>query len=150
MTVTRANIESILVQRTGALMTFAGYAVTVAGSNANLNDPIGYALRQVGYSVASIALVVDADLATIDSDDIDQILDIAELRTLENISGNLDDVDITTGPVKENLSQIAANLEKRMARLQEKINYSYGTGVTATTSSIIHDFAEHNDTDITA
>lgn len=149
MTITRANVEAILVQRCGALMSFAGYAVTVAGSNANLNDPIGYALRQTGYSVASIAAVADADLAVIDDADIDQILDIAEFRTLENVSGNLDDVDITNGPESERFSQVSAALEKRMARLQEKINTAYGSGVTAATSSILYDFAEHDDTDIT-
>jgi hypothetical protein len=148
MTVTRANVEEILVQRCGALMSFAGYAVTVVGSNANLNDPIGYALRQAGYSVASISAVADVDLAAVNDADIDQILDVAEFRTLENISGNLDDVDITNGPESEKFSQVSAALEKRMARLQDKINSAYGTGVTANVGSITFDFAEHDDTDI--
>lgn len=150
MTVTRANLEAILVQRCGGLLSFAGMAVTVAGSNASLNDPIGYALRQTGYTVASITAVADADLASLDVDDLDQILDVAEFRTLENISGNLDDVDITNGPESEKFSQIGASLEKRMARLQEKINNDYGAGVTVETGMITYDFADHDDTDITS
>jgi hypothetical protein len=148
MTVTRANLESILVQRCGGLMTFAGMAVTYAGANASLNDPIGYALRQAGYAVANPASVADSDISTLSSDDLDQVLDIAEFRTLENVSGNLDDVDITNGPESEKFSQISASLEKRMARLQEKINASYGTGVVAEMGTISYDFAEHNETDL--
>jgi hypothetical protein len=148
MTITRANVESIIVQRCGSLMSFAGMAVTVAGANASLNDPIGYALRQSGYTVANIASVADADLSSLDDDDIDMLLDYAEFRTLENISGNLDDVDISNGPESEKYSQIAANLEKRMARVQERIDSSYGAGVVAEVGTISYDFAEHNDTDI--
>ena len=145
MATTRANIEAILVQRCGGLLTFAGMAVTVAGSNASLNDPIGYALRQAGYTVANIAAVSDTDLTSLDTDDLDYILDVAEFRALENISGNIDDVDIQNGPESEKFSQIGANLEKRMARLQEKINSSYGVGVTAEFGTISYDFVQHGD-----
>ena len=57
MTITRANLESILVQRAGGFMSFVGFAVTIAGANANLNDPLAYALRQTGYSVTNITSV---------------------------------------------------------------------------------------------
>jgi len=147
MTVTRANVEAILIQRCGAIMSVAGMAVTVAGSNASLNDPIGYALRQTGYTVANAASVADTDLDDLTDDDLDQVLDIAELRTLENVAGNLDDVDITSGPQSEKFSQLAANLEKRMARLQQRISDMYGSGITAETGLLVYDFVEHNDTD---
>lgn len=147
MTVTRANLEAILVQRCGALMSFAGMAVTVAGSNASLNDPIGYALRQVGYTVASHSSVSDADCASITDDYLDQVLDLAELRTLESVLGNLDDVDITNGPESERFSQLAVSLEKRITRLQDKINYTYGS-VVAEMGYLLHDFAEHNDSGV--
>jgi hypothetical protein len=126
-------------------MSFAGMAVTVAGSNASLNDPLGYALRQSGYTVANIASVADADIASVETDDIDEVLDVAEFRTLENISGNIDDVDITNGPESERYSQIAASLEKRMTRLQQKIYDTYGTGVIAEAGVINYDIAAHGD-----
>lgn len=125
MTITRANLESVLVQRCGALMSFAGMAVTVAGSNASLNDPIGYGLRQSGYSVSDISSVANADVAEIEDAALDMVIDYSEYRTLENISGNLDDVDITNGPESEKFSQIAAQLEKRLARLQSRIDSLY-------------------------
>ena len=149
MTVTRANIESILVQRCGALMSFAGMAITSAGANASLNDPIGYALRQTGYTVGNVANVADSDLATLDVDDLDQILDVAEYRTLENIGGNLDDVDITNGPESERFSQLSTALEKRMTRLEQRITDLYGIASLPETGSITFDFAEHDDSDIT-
>jgi hypothetical protein len=129
-------------------MSFAGMAVTVAGSNASLNDPLGYALRQTGYTVASITSVADSDLASLEVDDIDQILDYAELRTLENIAGNLDDVDITNGPESEKFSQIGASLEKRISRLAANIAETYGAGVTVETGTITYDFAEHGDDEV--
>src|SRR5690242_14586451 len=101
MSLTRANIETILVKRCGPLMTAAGMATTVLGSNADLNDPIGYAVRKAGGSVTSFVAVADADIAGVDELGYDQLLDLAELRTLETILGNLDDVDLRVGPRDE-------------------------------------------------
>lgn len=146
MTVTRYNIETILVHRCGKLMSFAGLSTTKGTRNLDLNDPIGYGLRKTGYTVANPALVSDSDLANLSNDDLDQFLDIAEYRLLENIAGNLDSVDIRTGPYSENLSQIAAQLETRMNRLQMKIENEYGIGGgTFEGGTILLDFAEHNE-----
>jgi hypothetical protein len=145
MTITRANVESILVQRCGRLMSFVGMAVTVAGSNASLNDPIGYAVRQIGYTVANITSVADIDLASIADAELDELLDYAELRTLESIAGNMDAVDITNGPESEKFSQVSTTVDKRLSKLTEKIAASYGTGLEISTSNIINDFAAHGD-----
>jgi len=145
MTVTRANVEAILVQRCGRLMSFVGMAVTVAGSNASLNDPIGYALRQSGYSVANISSVADLDLASVAADDLDMVLDYAELRTLESVAGNMDAVDIANGPEKENFSQAATAVDKRIAKLSEKITLTYGSSVEAEVGNMVFDFAAHGD-----
>jgi len=126
-------------------MSFVGMAVTVAGSNASLNDPIAYALRQNGYSVANIAAVSDTDLAAVVDDDLDAVLDYCELRTLESIAGNMDAVDITNGPEKENFSQVSASVDKRIAKLADKISASYGSGVVATIGSMDYGFAAHGD-----
>jgi hypothetical protein len=153
MTTTRANIEEILIRRCGSLMTAVGFSVTASGAgnpNIDLNDPIGYGLRKAGFTVANIALVSDADIASItgDADELDEVIDIAEYRLLENIAGNLDDVDIKTGQISESLSQLAASLEKRMARLQNKLSSEYGlfVGGSELQAGVIGlDFAEHNE-----
>ena len=146
MTLTRANIEAILVQRCGAYMTAAGMVVTVAGSNANLNDPIGYAVRMSGGTVASYVAVADADILTVDSTDYDKLLDIAELRTLDSVATNLDDVDLTVGPRSEKLNQLALNLQAIMERKATRVEKSYGIGAPLIgTGAIVLDFADHNE-----
>lgn len=147
MTITRANLETVLVQRAGALMTFAGLATDPAdGTNSALNDPIGYALRQAGYGVANIAAVIDSDLAVVNTSDIDKLLDLAEYRLLETIQGNLDDVDSAVGQVRESYGQIGERLEKRLARLQKKIAEAYGLGLSTLQAGVISlNFAEHNE-----
>lgn len=147
MSVTRANVESILVARCGALMEAAGMdGSTIDGTNTDLSDPIGYSLRQAGYTVTNVAAVANADLSGLAADDYDQVFDVAELRTLESVLGNLDDVDIKLGPRSESLSQLAKGLETRIQRLQAKVEREYGVGASVLQAGVIAlDFADHNE-----
>lgn len=140
MSFTRANIESILVQRAGPLMTKAGMATTTAGSNANLNDPIGFGLRQVGYTVADVTLVTDADLTSLAASGLDTFLDYAEYRLLLNISTNLTLVDTKVGQRSESLSQLAAQIERRLTWLSGVLGVGVGT---LTEGVLTYDFAQH-------
>ncbi len=122
MALTRAQFESILLARCGKQLTAASLdGVTANGSNPDLNDPLGFAIRQAGGSVADPSAVADADLSGFAASSYDKLFDLGEYRTLENISGNLDLVDIQEGPHKENLSQLAAQVEKRLARLEKTL-----------------------------
>ena len=85
MALTRANCEAILVARLKLLLEAAGLAVTVTGTNADLNDPICVALREMGESVADISDVADTDLDGVVETDFNELLDRVELRTLETI-----------------------------------------------------------------
>jgi len=146
---TRANLEAILVKRAGGIMAVTSMAVTTAGSNADLNDPIAYALRKSGYTVSNLVLVADADVSDVTDGDLDMVLDYAELRTLETVSTNLAQfVDVTDGPISEKMSQYAASLDKRIAKLSDKITILYSTVVEAEAGSLHFDFAAHNDTDV--
>lgn len=121
MTVTRANLESILVRRAGPLMEAADMAVTVVGTNADLNDPIGFGIRASGGTVADPSLVTDADVATVSTSYFDLFLDRCELRLLENILGNLAMVDITAGPRSEKLSQLAEQVRHKIANIKARL-----------------------------
>jgi hypothetical protein len=125
---TRSDIELELVQRASAWLTAASMAVTYAGANASLNAPIGWAIRQSDGTVAAPALVTDADVATLDSADLDQLLDLAELRTLENVLANYALVDAKAGPVEAKSSQLADRLERRINQLRSWIAQAYGIG----------------------
>ena len=144
MALTRANVEAIQVKRTGPLLTVAGMAVTVAGANADLNDPIGRAVRDLGYTVTDIATVADADVAQVTVARYDEFLLVAELHTWETILGNLDDVDIVVGPRSEKLSQTAELIERKLVRLygQLQLMYNYGLA-TPTAGYITLTIAEH-------
>lgn len=148
MSLTRANVEAILVQRTGPLLTAGGMdGSTITGANASLNDPIGYAVRRLGLTVANLASVADADLSGVSSDDYDQLLDVAEYRTLENILGNLDDVNITVGSRTEALGQLSDQVEKKMDRLAGRIEREYGLGLGTLQAGLISlGFQEQNTT----
>lgn len=129
MSLTRAAIEKILVRRCGALLTEAGLdGTTDDGTNHDLNDPIGWAIRNAGGSVDDVTAVVDDDTARVATDDIDKCLDLAELRTLESISGNLPRVDIESGPFSQKFNQLRVGLEQRIARKRKQVKSDYDFG----------------------
>lgn len=148
MTITRANVEAVLVKRIGPLFTDLGLdGTTVDGTNADLNDPIAYALQRLGYGVSDITNVTDTDLSAVTSDDYAALLDIAELRCLEtayNAAVYL--VNITVGPRSEQLNQKAQGIEKMIAGKRDSIKSDYGIGYgNFTTSTLELDFARHGD-----
>lgn len=146
MAITRANIETILIRRAGKILTAVGLdGTTVSGTNIDLNDPIGFSLRNLGYSVASITNVSDADLAGAGDDEIDQLLDVAELRLLENALQNFDQVTVTVGPRTEDLSDLRDGLEKTITRKREYVSSQYGSGATLEAGAISLDFQQHDD-----
>ena len=86
MALTRANVEAILTKRTSKVMTFVSMdGTTVDGTNADLNDPIGVAIRECGGTTAAPELVTDADVATVVTADLDKLLDIGEYRLIGSI-----------------------------------------------------------------
>lgn len=147
MTITRANLESVLIRRTGRLLTAAGLdGTTVNGSNADLNDPIGQALRQRGFVVVNIASVSDSDVNAAESD-VDAVLVLAELRALESALGNYDLVDTKGGDVQQDLDDLGQRLEKKIARLQKKLADEFGIGLgTLTGGALSLSFQQTMDT----
>ena len=144
MAVTRANVETVLVARVGPLMTKASMdGTTVDGTNADLADPIGWALRVAGYTTADVSDPTSAEVGSAE-DDMDEVLALSELRTMENTLGNLDDVDTAVGPRDEKLSQLAAQLEKMIKFKRVVLEKSYGYGVSAlATGTLTYEFVEH-------
>lgn len=145
MALSRANVESILVQRVGPLMAAAGMAVTATGSNANLNDPIGRAIRALGYTTADVTLVADSDVAQVAVSKYDEFFDLGEYYTLEAILGNYDDVDIIVGPRSERLSQTIGQLENKIAAKLRMLERLYGRGLAIPSGGVITlNIAEHD------
>lgn len=144
MALTRANAEFLTVAWLAPLLEAAGLAVTVAGANADLNGPIGQAIRDLGHTVTSAILVADADVAQITTAQTGEFLDACELHTMNAILGNLDDTDIAVGPRSEKLSQLAMQVERKIKRLLAAMGTAYGYGMaTPDAGYITMDFAEH-------
>lgn len=126
MALTRANVEVILIDRAGPLMAEAGLdGTTEDGTNANLNEPIGWGIRQAGGTTDSVTAVDDDDVSTIGSDDYDKLFDLAEYRLLWNIRGSWANVDLSVGPRRESYSQFAKMLDKSIADKREQIQQDY-------------------------
>ena len=124
-------------------MALVGFATTTAGSNADLDDPLAVSLRKLGRTASTP--VTDGDLSDLPDAQIDEFIDRAELRTLENIAGNIDLVDITVGPRRESLGQLADQCEKAIARLAANIANEFGAGLSElTTGSLTLDFQQES------
>jgi hypothetical protein len=128
MSITRANAEVELVSRASKKMVLVGFAVTVVGTNADLNGPLATALRKMGLTASST--VSDGDLAALEAEQIDEFYDRAELRLLENIVGNIDLTDIQVGQRRESLGQLADQVEKALTRLTARVEKEYGVGLS--------------------
>jgi hypothetical protein len=123
---TRAAAEAELIARAGTWMTAAGLdGVTVDGTNASLDSPLGYALRAVA-----------ADAVTdVGTSDLDMLYDIAEWRLLENIVQNYKKVDGKAGPVEGKADQLGQRMERRLSQMRTFVQATYGIGGTSSTLS---------------
>lgn len=137
MTITRAQVETLLIKRVGTLFTELGLDGTSAqGYNADLNDPIGYGIRQCGEKVSDLTAVADSDLSSIT--EYDKLLDFAELRALRTaltVARRL--VTIQEGPHREDLSDLATGLQTDIAAKQAEISEAYGLGVAQLEAGVL-------------
>ena len=106
MAFTLVQIETVLVSRTEKALVEADFATTVDGSNADLMDPIRFAISQVGLAFPTDPTsLADADISGLTEADFDEFLDYAEYRLLQNIIKNLPEVDVRIGHRQEEFSQ---------------------------------------------
>lgn len=132
MAITRADVEKVLIRRVGKTLTECGLdGATNDGSNADLVDPIGYALRFLGITPASIAGVEDADLVTVADVQADALLDVSEWRVLQSALSNYTAVDFSVGPRSEKYDQLRAGIEAAIKRKSDYITATHGAGAMA-------------------
>jgi len=148
MSVTRANVEAVLVKRSGQLLQAAGMdGTTATGSNTDLNDPIGGAIRRLGYATASMALVTDADCAQVPDDKLDALLDLAEVRCLENVITHLDDAMVYSGSGSSRMSSRVRQIQAMVDRKRNYVEREHKLGLgKLEPGSILFDFVEQSTT----
>jgi len=137
---TRAEAEQETVSRLSGFMSAVGMAVTYAGSNSDLNSPIGWAVRTAGGTVGDISNVTDADVATVSSAKLDDFLDLVELRTIESCMGRNVLVDISASAHRQSLGQIGDRMASRAEALRRSLGKYLAGNITA--GSVFHDYIQ--------
>ena len=149
---TRAGVESELIDRCGGLMTKVGRdGTTCDGTNPNLNDPIRRGLRTLGLDTADPIIVADGDLAGVNGWNIEKLLDAAELRATESIWGNWGEVAEKIDLGSKELQQLADRIERRIDHLVLRLRQPYGPNTGApVVGSIRHGRYTPNDQPVLA
>lgn len=136
MAITRASVEEKLVRRLSAWMAKASLAITYAGANADLDDPLDFAIGKLDGSVTTWGVPSTADLAALAASDHAALLDLAEYRLLQNILGNFDKVDVSSPAGAAQLDDLGQRIERRLKVLQAQIASEYGIAVVATSGTL--------------
>lgn len=146
MSLHRANVEVILIKRIGKWLTAAGLdGTTNNGTNADLSDPIGRAVRALGFTVADVTNVASSDLTSIGADDYDELFDVAELRALETCLTNYDKVNLSLGPRSELFDQLRNGMIQAIKFKREQIANDYDDSQSLTGGVLSLDFEEHTE-----
>jgi hypothetical protein len=145
---TRAQVETILVARCGALLRRVRLdGTTVDGTNASLADPIAAALRKLGIAVADPTDPDTVEVEGADDDDLEELLDRSELRTLETILGNWDKPDQQQDADRQDWGKLLALLRERIKQLRGRISTLYpDEGEEPTAGLVGFDFQATEDT----
>jgi hypothetical protein len=138
MALTSANFDQLLINRLAVKLAYAGLdSTTVDGTNPSLADGRVDAFRSLGLTPASVMNLVDADLAGVADASIPQLLDVAELRTLENILGNRASPDQMADTDNQQWhGKFYDSLEKTVERKRKQVERQYGYGLSTLTPGV--------------
>lgn len=140
MPIAVSSLSQILSSRVGGWYTAAGLDASASG--AAWLDPLAYSARILGLALADPTTVVDADLVLVTQAQLDQFLDVAEVRALENALQNHALFDQSIGLASQKLSQLRDSIEAAIDRKTKLLMANYGIGLgTAVSGSIPLDFA---------
>lgn len=122
---TLGEVTAVVDDRCRALLAEAR-AATGDPAKPSVAQCIAWALRMLGYTTATILSPVNDEVTAVADAKVDALLDLAELRTLESILTNLNGVDLTTGPVSEDLSDLPDRIQKLIPEKRKAIGLMWG------------------------
>ena len=122
---TVAEVQAVIDNRCAALLALAR---TIAGSvlTPDVNQSISWALRVLGYPVASPLTATGAEVQAVSAGHLDALLDLVELRTLESIQIGLAAVTVKAGPVQEDYNHLADRLDKIVPEKRKNVAARHG------------------------
>ncbi len=143
MTATLSGVKSVLEKRTSKLMA----AVDLDAQTFDIDDPLAYAMRKMGYSVASVGVVTSSEVTTVPDSDVNQLLDLAELRLLETLYNEvLTLVTVSFGSRSQQLSDMSLRLRLTIDGKRKALEREYGDGLPELEAGVIDlYFGEAND-----
>jgi hypothetical protein len=122
---TLGEVTAVIDDRCRALLAEAR-AATGDPTKPSVAQCIAWATRMLGYPTASLLGADNDEVGAVDSMKVDALLDLAELRTLESILTNLTGVDLTTGPVSEDISDLPDRIQKLIPEKRKAIGLMWG------------------------
>ena len=129
MTFTLAQIQTSLLSRgLEELHTELGWSVVTTGLNAKLNDAMAWGLNHLGIEPTDFTVLVDDDFSAVTHDTLNELLDSAEYRQLQNIFRALTSVDVKIGHRTEEFSQLANRVGQAIDKMRTYIRKEYGIG----------------------
>jgi hypothetical protein len=139
MDATLDDVETILGGRTRGLLQAANVSddyTADSSPRSYMADPIAYAIRKSGGTPSGIGTVADGDFDSVETGLEDQLLDVAELRLIDNCLGWWTRPNQSQGPRSQQLKDLAEFFLKRAECLRTKIKDVYqidaSEGVMAT------------------
>jgi hypothetical protein len=129
MSLTKADLDAELVDRAGGLLAFVGRSVDVTGANPATVGPLREGLASLGLGTASFGAIADADLAAVAPANVQQLIDVAEYRLLQNVLGWLTKVDQSIGMGSQSLGQVRRDLLQTLRSLSDTLRAQYGYGL---------------------
>lgn len=139
MALTRAVAEFVVIRGCGKILARAGLdGTTVDGTNDDLTDALREGLASLGFGVATLGAVTDADLMPIAPTNFSQFRDIAILSALESALGNLAQPDqMADTDNQQMLGKLRDSIEATVARKQKLAQQQYGYGLGSLTAGVV-------------
>lgn len=131
MAILVADVKGVLSTRCGATLAMSGLDGTATSSL--FLDGIASSARELGVTLASPLTVVDADLVGVTQSQISQLLDVAELRTMETALNSFTQCDTKYDTEEIDAASVGRLLADSVKRLSAYVLEKYGIGQAAPT-----------------
>lgn len=94
MTLTAVVVDQVVRPRLAGVITQID---TVAGTSSTVDASLSRAMKEAGYTVASLLTVTDAELAAVSATDESFVVDLAELYWLESLASSYPGMNVKAG-----------------------------------------------------
>jgi hypothetical protein len=90
--------------------------------------PIARSLTELGIAPASPLTVADADLTAVTADQLPQLVDVAELWSIQTALQNYSKIDQTGSLGQKRFGHLRMDMERTLARKSKEVRQRYGFG----------------------